>query len=109
MKKLAFCIVVVSLVATASAQSRAVVYDGARLIVGDGSEAIERGTFVVQNSHITAVGNRGAVTVPAGAVRVDLTGKTVMPAMINVHVHIGYEGYTSWGAQNYTAANVLDH
>ena len=32
-----------------------------------------------------------------------------MPAMINVHVHIGYEGYTSWGAQNYTPQNVLDH
>jgi acetamidase/formamidase/imidazolonepropionase-like amidohydrolase len=32
-----------------------------------------------------------------------------MPAMINAHVHIGYEGYTSWGAQNYTAENVLDH
>ncbi len=32
-----------------------------------------------------------------------------MPAMINVHVHIGYEKYTSWGAQNYTAENVLDH
>jgi imidazolonepropionase-like amidohydrolase len=40
---------------------------------------------------------------------VDLTGKTVMPTLINVHVHIGYEGYTTWGAENYTAANVLDH
>jgi len=32
-----------------------------------------------------------------------------MPAMINVHVHIGYEGYTSWGAENYSPVNVLDH
>ena len=46
---------------------------------------------------------------PAGAAHVDLTGKTVMPAMINAHVHIGYEGYTSWGAANYTPENVLDH
>jgi hypothetical protein len=29
--------------------------------------------------------------------------------MINLHVQIGYEGYTSWGAQNYTLPNVLDH
>ena len=29
--------------------------------------------------------------------------------MINAHVHIGYEGYTSWGAENYTPHNVLDH
>jgi imidazolonepropionase-like amidohydrolase len=32
-----------------------------------------------------------------------------MPALVNAHVHIGYEGYTSWGPQNYTPANVLDH
>src|SRR4029077_6271571 len=32
-----------------------------------------------------------------------------MPAMVNAHVHIGYEGYTSWGAANHTPANVLDH
>ena len=32
-----------------------------------------------------------------------------MPTLVNVHVHIGYEGYTSWGAENYTAANVLNH
>ena len=29
--------------------------------------------------------------------------------MINVHAHMGYEGYTSWGARNHTAPNLLDH
>lgn len=86
-----------------------VVYEGARLIVGDSSAPIENGAFVVQNGHITAVGKKGAIATPSGATRVDLTGKTVMPAMINAHVHIGYEGYTSWGAENYTPQNVLDH
>ena len=89
--------------------SGAVLYEGGRLIVGDGSTPIENGAFVVQNGHISAVGPKGAVTAPARAARVDLTGKTVMPAMIDVHVHIGYEGYTSWGAQNFTPENVLDH
>ena len=83
-------------------------YDGARLIVGDGG-VIEDGAFVVRDGRIVALGRKGAVSVPAGAARVDLTGKTVMPAMINAHVHIGYEGYTSWGAENYTPQNVLDH
>jgi imidazolonepropionase-like amidohydrolase len=32
-----------------------------------------------------------------------------MPGMINVHVHIGYDGYTSWGAEDYTPANIVDH
>ena len=86
-----------------------VVYEGARLIVGDGSAPIENGAFLVQNGRITAIGPRAGVKAPAGAARVDLAGKTVMPAMINVHVHIGYEGYTTWRAENYTAENVLDH
>jgi imidazolonepropionase-like amidohydrolase len=106
MTKLTFYIAAASLGWTAFAQ-QAVVYEGGRLIVGDGSAAIENGTFVVQNGHITALG-RG-IHAPAGATRVNLAGKTVMPAMINVHVHIGYEKYTSWGAKNYTAENVLDH
>jgi imidazolonepropionase-like amidohydrolase len=83
-------------------------YSGARLIVGDGG-VIEGGAFLVRNGQIAAIGNKGAVDAPAGAARLDLTGKTVMPAMINAHVHIGYEGYTTWGAENYTAQNVLDH
>src|SRR5918911_1061756 len=50
-----------------------------------------------------------SIALPSGGTRVDLRGKTVIPALVNVHVHIGYEGYTSWGAQNYTPENVLDH
>jgi imidazolonepropionase-like amidohydrolase len=87
----------------------ATVYEGARLIVGDASAPIDSAAFVVQDGRITAIGRKGSITVPSGATRVDLTGKTVMPTLINVHVHIGYEGYTTWGADNYTAANVLDH
>jgi imidazolonepropionase-like amidohydrolase len=106
MKTFACCVAVASLAVTAHAQ-QAVVYEGARLIIGDGSAAIENGAFVVENGHITAIGPR--LQPPAGAKHVNLAGKTVMPAMINVHVHIGYEGYSSWGAQNYTPSNVLDH
>ena len=86
-----------------------VIYEGARLLIGDQSAPIENGAFVVQNGRITAVGRKGAVNAPANATHVDLTGKTVMPGMINVHVHIGYEGYTSWGAEDYTPANIVDH
>lgn len=92
-----------------AAPAAAVVYEGARLVIGDGSAPIENGAFVVQNGRISAVGRRGDVVAPPGAARVSLAGKTVMPGLINAHVHIGYEGYTSYGAQNYTPANVLDH
>jgi imidazolonepropionase-like amidohydrolase len=102
----------IALAAPAAAQSTravAVLYDNARLIVGDGSPPIENGSFVVENGRITAIGRKGSVKTAKGAIGVDLTGKTLMPALINVHVHIGYEGYTSWGAENYTPQNVLDH
>ena len=92
-----------------STGTAAVLYDGARLILGDGSAPIDSGAFVVQNGRITAIGRQGSVAAAKGTKRVDLSGKTVMPAMINVHVHIGYEAYTSWGAGNYTPQNVLDH
>ena len=112
MLSLALALVVV-LGATPGAQprsgSRPIVFEGARLIIGDNSPTIESGAFVVQDGKITSVGAMGSVMVPPGATHVSLAGRTVMPAMVNAHVHIGYEGYTSWSAKNYTPANVLDH
>ncbi len=67
------------------------VFEGARLIVGDGSEPIEDAAFIVENDRFTAVGQRGQLDVPAGAARVDLTGKTVMPAMIDTHKHVAQD------------------
>src|SRR5581483_2014132 len=94
---------------TGYAQSSAVVYEGSRLIIGDANAPIEDGAFVVQNGHMTAIGKKGAIKVPAGAAHVDLSGKTVMPTLNNIHIHIGYEGYVSWNAGNHTPENVLDH
>jgi imidazolonepropionase-like amidohydrolase len=87
----------------------AVLYEGARLILGDSSGPMEDGAFLVQNGRFTAIGPKGSVNAPPGGSRVDLTGKTVMPAFNNVHIHIGYEGFVSWSAENHTRENVLDH
>ena len=67
--------------------STATVFEGARLIVGDG-QTIENATFVVDDTRFVAVGATGAVEVPEGAARVDLTGMTVMPAIVDAHVHV---------------------
>ncbi len=108
-RALVFFALGVGLLAQARQPSPAVLYEGARLIIGDATAPIAAGAMLVENGEIRAIGARGAFTVPAGAQRVDLAGKTVMPAMVNVHVHMGYEGYTTWGAKNHTPANVLDH
>src|SRR5436190_18731475 len=73
---------------TQSQTPAATVFEGARLIVGDGSAPIENSAFVVQNNRFLQVGRRGQVNVPAGAARVDLTGKTVMPAIVDAHTHM---------------------
>jgi imidazolonepropionase-like amidohydrolase len=60
-------------------------YEGARLIVGDG-RVIENGTLVVDGAKIVQAG--AGVQVPSGAKRVNLAGKTVMPMIIDTHVHL---------------------
>jgi imidazolonepropionase-like amidohydrolase len=83
-------------------------FDRSRLIVGDG-RIIERAAFVVEAGRISRVGRSGEVEAPNGATRIDLSGKTVMPTLVNDHLHLGYEGYTSWSAENYTRRNLVDH
>jgi imidazolonepropionase-like amidohydrolase len=65
-----------------TAGAEVVAYEGARLIVGDG-RVIENATLVVDGGRIAQ-----AASAPAGAKRVDLKGKTVMPMIIDCHVHL---------------------
>ena len=53
---------------------------GVRIIDGTGRAPIEQGTIVISNGRITAAGAASSVQIPTGATRVDLAGKTVMPA-----------------------------
>ena len=96
--------------ATASAGTPAItVFEGARLITGEPGTPIENSAFLVEGNAFTRIGRRGAIPVPDGAARVDLTGKTVMPAIVNAHGHLGYRRGKSFTAENYTRENVIDH
>jgi imidazolonepropionase-like amidohydrolase len=89
----------------------ATIFEGARLITGDGSAPVERSAFVVENGSIVAVGRQGELSAPAGAARVDLTGKTVMPSLIDAHSHLGYTDVKTMttAAANFTRENLVDH
>ena len=63
-------------------------FEGGRLIVGDGSAVIENGVFIVDGNRFTQMGRSGQVQIPSGARRVDLRGKTVMPAIVDTHTHM---------------------
>jgi len=62
-------------------------YEGARLIVGDG-RVIENATLVVEGTRIAQVGSAADVRVPAGATRLSLAGKTLMPMIVDTHTHL---------------------
>lgn len=65
--------------------AQVVVFEGATLILGDGG-VIPNGAFAVADGRFAAVGEPAEM--PADAVRVDLTGMTVMPAIVDAHTHL---------------------
>lgn len=63
-------------------------FTGATLIDGTDRAPIPDATIVVRDGRIVAAGSAAEVAVPAGAERVSLEGKTVMPGLINTHGHV---------------------
>lgn len=65
---------------------------GARIVTmaGDGAGTIDDGVIVIRGDRIAAVGRRGEVAIPAGARTVDVTGKTIIPGLIDAHAHGPY-------------------
>ena len=104
MKRLAFLLVLCATPAFA----QATIYEGARLIPGDGKPAIERSAFIVENGRIARVGRQGELKAPNGATRVDLTGKTVMPTLIDIHTHTGFQKGATYVPQNYGRETIVE-
>jgi imidazolonepropionase-like amidohydrolase len=77
--------------AAPAATNNVTAYTGARVIVGDGRAPIENAVMLVADGDFVAVGAAAAVEVPAGSTRVDLSGKTVIPAIIDTHTHLSRE------------------
>ncbi len=88
--------------------STVVAYEGATLITGDGSPPLGGGVLLVDEGVITDVGLAANVTIPEGATVVDLTGKTVMPTLVDLHGHVGFVDGLSFDSANYTRENIAD-
>ncbi len=92
-------------------QEPPILFEGARLVVGDGSPPIESSAFLVSGTRFLDVGGAGEIEVPDNAVRVDLRGRTVIPAFVDLHSHPGYEKVSDKTQlkANYTPGNLTDH
>lgn len=84
------------------------IFSNVHLILGDGN-TIDRGYLASQRGVIQAIGTGAMQNIPPDAVVHNLSGKTLMPALVNTHAHLGWEAYGKWGSQYFTAENLIDH
>lgn len=82
---------VLSLLAIGPVHAETIAFTGARVIDGTGRAPIANGVVVVADGKITAVGTRAHTPIPAGATRIDVTGKTIMPGIVNAHGHLFFD------------------
>lgn len=74
---------------------------GGRLIDGTGAPPVVDSVILIEGSTIRAIGREGELTIPEGAEIIDVDGMTVMPGLIDVHVHydiVGHSDYDHWFA-----------
>jgi len=88
MKSFSTLLVVVVCACTALAQERPRAFTGAQILPVSG-QPIPSGVLVVHRGKIVAVGPSGSTSIPSDAERADVTGKVIMPGLIDTHSHIG--------------------
>ncbi len=84
------------------------VIEGATVFDGTGAEPVENAVLIIEGETVTAVGKSGEGQIPEGAVRVDASGKFIIPGLINAHGHVGgVKGLTD-SPSNYTEEIVTE-
>ena len=81
-------------------------FTGGRIIDGTGQAPIENGVLLIEEGRIVEVGSQNEVEIPEHAETIDISGKTVIPGLINTHGHVGNVKGLESG--HYSAQNVLD-
>ena len=70
-------------------QGQVTAFVGARIIDGTGAPPIENGVILVRAGRIEAIGPAGSIDLPNDSQRIDVSGKTIIPGLINTHGHVG--------------------
>ena len=88
-KSCAYLMLAAALSLAASARAQVTVLTGATVIDGSGATAQPGLTLVIENGRISDIGPALKIATPAGAAVVNLTGKFIVPGIINAHGHVG--------------------
>lgn len=89
------------LLARSALAQEVIAIEGATIIDGTGAAAISDGVLLVRGDTILGVGRKGAVDVPQGARRIDASGKTIIPGLLDVHTHPGIGEGTEMSVELY--------
>lgn len=89
-----------------SARAETLVLRNFTLIDGTGKAPVANAAMVITDGRIRQVGAAAAVQIPSGATVVDLSGKFVMPGIINLHGHLGNVVGLNQDPKNFTRENV---
>jgi imidazolonepropionase-like amidohydrolase len=107
--RLAACgLLIVAAVSSQSPISPPILFEGGRIIADARRPPIENAAILVDHGRVTNVGRKGEVKAPAGTTRIDFTGKTIVPALLDAHVHLGYQVGLNFAAENFTRETLLD-
>ena len=82
-------------------------FTGAAIVDGSGAATISDGVLLVQDGKVLAVGTKDHVDIPKNATLMDLSGKTIIPGIINGHGHVGNTKGIEGG--HYSRENVIDN
>jgi len=93
---------------TPSPASSRLLIEGGRIIADARRPPIENAALLVDRGRIIRVGRKGDLKAPAGTTRVDFTGKTLIPALLDAHVHLGYQVGLNFAAENFNRQTLLD-
>ena len=85
----------------------ATAFSGATIIDGNGSSPIKNGVLLIRNGRVVAVGSKEDVHIPAGTTVVDVSGKFIIPGIINAHGHVGDVKGIEGG--HYSSENIVDN
>jgi imidazolonepropionase-like amidohydrolase len=101
MRGILIAAVLTAAAAPAAAETVAVTAD--RMIDVLSGRVVEKPVVLITDERITAVGRQGAIAIPDTAKRIDLAGKTILPGLIDMHVHLdGHPRYSGYNALEFT-------